>query len=417
MTLWLKEDKYDVSIKFLVFLVSPFLALFFGLLRIKTRSSFILFFLIFITLGLSFTVPERRTDEFNLDGVSYRNNFEAYENKSVDTYLSDLEKYISFTGASDFYDSTINFLVSRCLNNYHLMFLVVSMVFSFFSLASLKFLVAERHFTNSLSCLILLYLFMTNQIFNINAYRFFTAAWIAVYALLNILLKNNNKYIFLLLLTPFFHGSFFILYVLVFFYSVPGKYLKLWGIFFVISFFLSNIALELFRNILDYLPVALANKFYYYLNEDYVLQVNEGGSGYMWVKRLFELIARVSVNSIVLMFVYKFSAHIKNTNCQKVYTFLLILMTFVNFAMIIPSLGSRFMILALPFIAYLWLVCFYDRKYNKYLYALGGMFLLHFALPFKVYSLPCIQYYSWVLEPCFFYASPFYLLYKYVVLF
>ena len=258
---------------------------------------------------------------------------------------------------------------------------------------------------------------MTNQIFNINAYRFFTAAWIAVYALLNILLKNNNKYIFLLLLTPFFHGSFFILYVLVFFYSVTGKYLKLWGIFFVISFFLSNIALELFRNILDYLPVALANKFYYYLNEDYVLQVNEGGSGYMWVKRLFELIARVSVNSIVLMFVYKFSAHIKNTNCQKVYTFLLILMTFVNFAMIIPSLGSRFMILALPFIAYIWLVCFYDRKYNKYLYALGGMFLLHFALPFKVYSLPCIQYYSWVLEPCFFYASPFYLLYKYVVLF
>ena len=417
MTLWLKEDKYDVSIKFLVFLVSPFLALFFGLLRIKTRSSFILFFLIFITLGLSFTVPERRTDEFNLDGVSYRNNFEAYENKSVDTYLSDLEKYISFTGASDFYDSTINFLVSRCLNNYHLMFLVVSMVFSFFSLASLKFLVAERHFTNSLSCLILLYLFMTNQIFNINAYRFFTAAWIAVYALLNILLKNNNKYIFLLLLTPFFHGSFFILYVLVFFYSVTGKYLKLWGIFFVISFFLSNIALELFRNILDYLPVALANKFYYYLNEDYVLQVNEGGSGYMWVKRLFELIARVSVNSIVLMFVYKFSAHIKNTNCQKVYTILLILMTIVNFAMIIPSLGSRFMILALPFIAYIWLVCFYDRKYNKYLYALGGMFLLHFALPFKVYSLPCIQYYSWVLEPCFFYASPFYLLYKYVVLF
>ena len=258
---------------------------------------------------------------------------------------------------------------------------------------------------------------MTNQIFNINAYRFFTASWIAIYALLNILLKNDNKYIFLLLFTPFFHGSFFIFYILISLYLLTGKFFKLWGILFVISFFISSIALELFRNVLDYLPIALVNKYCYYLNENYILQVNEGGSGYIWVKRLFELLARISVNGVILMFVYKFKAHIRNTNCQRMYVFLLILMTFVNFTMIIPSLGSRFMILSLPFIAYIWLVCFYYQRYNKYLYALGGMFLLHFALPFKIYSFPCVQYYGWVLEPCFFYASPFYLFYKYIVLF
>ncbi|WP_270546862.1 EpsG family protein [Butyricimonas paravirosa] len=417
MTLWMNENKYDVSIKFFTFLVSPFLALFFGLLRVKTRSSFFLFFLIFMTFGMSFSVPDQRTENFNLDGVAYRNSFEASENESIDNYLVDLEKYISFTGASDFYHTTVNFIVSRCLNNYHLMFLVVSIVFAFFSLASLKFLVTEKHFTNSLPCFILLYLFMTNQIFNINAYRFFTAAWIAVYALLNILLNNNNKYIFLLLFTPFFHGSFFVFYVLICLYLLTGKFLNLWAILFFISFFISSLALELFTNILDYLPVALVNKYYYYLNESYVMQVNEGGSGYMWVKRLFEFVARVSVNCIVCMFVYKFKTCIKNTNCQKMYVFLLILMTLVNFTMMIPAFGSRFMLLCLPFIAYIWLVCFKNRKYNKYLYILGIMFLLHMALPFKVYSLPCVQYYTWVLEPCFFYASPLYLLYKYIVLF
>lgn len=89
-------------------------------------------------------------------------------------------------------------------------------------------------------------------------------------------------------------------------------------------------------------------------------------------------------------------------------------MSFVNFTIVIPSLGSRFVMLAFPFIAYVWLRCLLIRKNNIYIYGLGCMFIVHALLPFNIYQFPCIQHYLSLLETCFFYASPLYLVNKYI---
>ena len=96
-----------------------------------------------------------------------------------------------------------------------------------------------------------------------------------------------------------------------------------------------------------------------------------------------------------------------NSKTKNLYLFLLVWMTFVNFTFSIPSLGYRYMYISYPIIAYIWLMNFKDVKYNNIIYFVPFVFFMH------LYNL--IGHYLTVLEPYFFYSSPFYLIYKYLI--
>ena len=135
------------------------------------------------------------------------------------------------------------------------------------------------------------------------------------------------------------------------------------------------------------------------------------------LKRFLELCCRTYINIMVLVMSSNYAHCIKGTKCEKMFRFLLVIMSFVNFTMMIPSLGSRFLMLALPFIAYIWLVCFSEKKFRKYVYILGAMFLLLIPMPMQIMQFPCLMYYQKVLEPEFYLTSPFYLFFKYTIFF
>ena len=414
---WLRENKYNVVLKFTAFLINPLLAFMLSIIRLKTKSSFIILFLVFISFGMSLTISPIRTDTNNFDAIAYRNDFEAYRNVTVDIYKSDLIDYLSFEGKTDFYGDTVYFIVSRFSGNYHLMFFFVSIVFSIFLLKSLEIFVLEGNYSNNLFCAILLYAFLVNQILNINAFRFFTAAWIAVYAILKVYVYRRNKYVLLILLTPFFHGAFWILPVLLFVNLILGRQVKLLAIFFVASFFFAELSVEVFKNSLDFLPLSLGDRLQVYLDESYMEQINEGGNGLIWIKRMIEMLSRVYINLLLFVFVLKYKEKIEAGQCRRLFSFLLVLMIFVNFTMIIPSVGSRFLLLALPFIAYISLVCFVSRKYKFLFYGLGCIWLIHLCLPFSIYLFPCIKYYTVLWENTFFFNSPLVSFVKYILLF
>lgn len=156
-----------------------------------------------------------------------------------------------------------------------------------FLLKSLRFFVLDEHFDRSLCCYILLYLFLSNQILNLNMFRYYTAMWITVYALLNVFVLHKTKYLFLLLLTPFFHGSFWLIYALFLLFYLTVKWKRIWEICFIISIFVGELSLELFRESAEFIPL-LTNHFEGYLDENYVYRINEGGSGHIWVVRFWK---------------------------------------------------------------------------------------------------------------------------------
>jgi len=53
MATWIKEKKYDREVKWILFLISPFIGFIASLKDIKTRSSYMIFFLFFVLFGLS----------------------------------------------------------------------------------------------------------------------------------------------------------------------------------------------------------------------------------------------------------------------------------------------------------------------------------------------------------------------------
>ena len=134
---------------------------------------------------------------------------------------------------------------------------------------------------------------------------------------------------------------------------------------------------------------------------------SEGGTGFYWVERLFSTLVRFYMNFMVYLFIRNSKTIKANPKSKSFYLFLLVYMTFVNFTMAVPSLGGRYMTLAYPLIAYIWLVNFKGVKYKKFLYAMPVIFW------FSFYG--WIRYYLIVLDFEFFVSSPFYLIYNYLI--
>ena len=360
-----------------------------------------------VCFGLSFTVDSGKSELIKLDGASYRERFEAYRNVGSQEYYSGLKEFFSFDeGAKDYYFDTVAFYVSRITGNYHVMFMIFAAIFAFFSLKSFKFLTSEDNFNTTLASFILAYLFMINQIFNINGVRFWTAAWIAVYAVFQIFKNGNKKYFFLTLITPFFHGSYWIfigVLLLAYFFK---RYEKLWTVLFIISFFVSNISVEMARGIIDALPPFLGKMALSYTDQEYIEMRNAAGTGFWWVNELFRYLVMIYINVTVFLFINNRIQITSNPKTKNLFAFLLVWMTFANFTMPIPSLGARFVQLSYPLIAYIWLVNFKDVKYQLYLYLIPFVFL------YNIYRQGV--YYNTVLDPYFYISSPIFLVLKYL---
>ncbi len=407
MASWLREDKEDIGAKIILFLISPVFSFFYSLRRIKTKSSFVFFFLFSVFFGLAFTVGKIRYQGTG-DGVSYRIFFENTRGITYSRFVDGFKSFLSFNrGEQDYYFDTVSFFLSRVTTNYHVMFMVFAIIFAFFQLKSFRFLTSENKFNNSLSCLILALLFTWNQIFNINGVRFWTAAWVGVYAIFQIFRNGNKRYLLLVIFTPFFHASFWIFVPIILLAFFSKRFEKVWIILFFASFIFSSITLQVINDTTSSLPPFLQNLTRSYTSAENLEKFRSAGTGLAWVAKLFNYLILIYINLLVYLFIRNSNDISRNLVSKSMYNFLLVFITFVNFAMPIPSLGVRFIVLAYPIVAYVWLINFEGRKYKWVLYAMP------FVFSFSIYTL--INQYLDVLPAEFYVSSPFYLIYRYLV--
>lgn len=408
MPTWQKENNHDIILKLVLFLISPFFAFVYSLRTMRTRSSYVVYFLFAIFFGMAFTVPSGKTEGYGMDGASYRAWFEYDTMMHSSEFKASWEEYLEFDeGKKDFYFDGVSFVVSRLTDNYHYLFMVLAVVFAFFMLRSFRFLTAENNLNFSIAGIILAYLFTYNQIFNINGMRFWTAAWIGVYVIFKIFKKGDKRYWLLALITPFFHGSFWVFIGVLLIAQFTKRFQKTWTILFVISFFVSNIAIEVIQYTYAYLPAFLSRMVDSYTDPIYMQSRNEMGIGYSWVPYTFGILERVFRSLLIFLFVFNSKQITANPKTKNLYLFLLVWATIFNFFTFIPSLGGRFITFVWPMVAYIWLVHFKDRKYQIVLYATP------FILIWNMYEL--FNYYMLVLSLDFFISNPFLLIYKYLI--
>lgn len=401
---FLIEDRNDVVVKVLLFLFSPFIGFLYSLKRINTKSSFVIFFLFALCFGLCFT-PENHTRGY-IDGQSYAEKFVHNSNISITTFVNDFEQYISFeTKDKDFYFNLLTFLVSRFTDNYHVFFLFAAFIFSFFQLKTFKYLTNEKEFDNSYICFLFCFLFLKISIFNINGIRFWTGYWIAMFALFKIFRDNNYKYISLLLLASFCHGTLFLLFPIVFVAIFLKKFTKSWIFLYFLSFVVGNLAFEIVLDVRDYLPMFMQSLIDSYTAEEAIEMRNAEGTGFWFVGEVFRYIVKIFL-FIAMLLIIKSKNQINNDSRTKnIFALLLVLMTFSNFVLGVPSLGVRFMMFTYPLIAYICLL-FFKKRYSIF-FALIPVF--YFMEIFQE-----LRRYTEVLNIDFFITSPIYLMFKYL---
>lgn len=406
---WPQENRTDINNKIFLFIISPFFAFLYSLRTMRTKSSYVVFFLFAVFFGMAFSVPSGTNATFTGDGADYREWFDRYKLIDSYTFINDFEGFLSFDeGKKDFYFDTIAYYTTRITDNYHVMFMVFAIVFAFFMLKSFRFLTAERNLTFSIAGLILSYWFTSNQIFNINGVRFWTAAWVGIYAIFQIFRNNNKRYWMLLLITPYFHGSFWFFIGVLLLAQLTKRFEKIWVVLFIISFFVSNFAIEAIQYFQDSLPSFMQSMINSYTDTEYVKRITEVGTGYSWVPYTFGILNRIYQSLIIYLFIKNSKTIRENKKTEGIYLFLLVWASVFNFLAFVPALGGRFITFVWPLIAYIWLINFKDVKYQKVLYAMPFLWSWNFfVMLYKEY--PSVIGFDFI------FSNPFYLIYKYLI--
>lgn len=403
--IWEKESDKDRKAKIILFLISPLLSLLYSLPRLRQKSSLYVIFGFCVFFGLAFTVGKERYENSG-DGITYRIQFEEYRNDPGYLYLLDLQKYLEFdSGAKDFYADTVSFLVSRVTGNYHVLFMIYAIIFSFFQLKSLRFFIkANKYKSLSYYVFCLLLLFTFNQIFNINGVRFWTAAWIAVYSVLQIFYNNKKIYLLLALFTPFVHGSYFLFLFVLVFALLTKKFKSIWAALFITSFLFSTVAVDVFNAAFDYLPSFMANTASAYLDEDNIAEhQNQTGTGFWVIGKAFNIMERLFINLLVLILIINRKL-ITDKNANSLMAFLLVIISVANFTMPIPSVGVRFIQLTYPLIALLYVQYMPENRYGKLVLWFPIIFIFSFYYLFLNYLE--------VVGVSFFFLSPVIIVFK-----
>lgn len=405
MSSWQKEKKNDLTAKVLLFFLFPVLSFLYSFRRANTKSSYLVFFLMSMLFGMAFTV-ESGKENGGFDGQHYRQLFESYSYTTYLEFNDHFLRYLTFeSNEKDFFFDALYFYLSRITDNYHIMFLITAMIFSYFCLRSFRFFSSVPYFNSSITTLILTYLFFYIQLFNINGARFWTAAWIAIYCIFQINVNNNKKYYLLALLLPFMHGSFVIVILVLLVAFLFKKFDKVWAVLLYISIAFSSLAttilVQLTNTFQSYLPVFIIK-----LTESYTSKESIEGSGFSWVSEAFGILNNIYLNILVLIIILCSKTVKANPKTKNLYLFLLVWTTVFNFLSSVPSMG-RFIALSYPMIAYIWL---YDLKNTRYQ---NILLLMPFVFAWNFYT--NIKLYNAVLDPLFFFSNPFYIIYKYII--
>lgn len=335
---------------------------------IRSRSSLNIIVVFFLLFGLSFNPINEKEDSYR-----YAQEFKQFQKDPKKNIKKTLRNYdvkgenLSRDRVKDLYVHGMYYISSKIGgDNVHVLFFLFAAVFTFFCIGSLKFIIYNKNFQYCIAAYILLFLFFySNSIFNINGVRFWTASWAAIYISFHILINNQKKWFWALIILPLIHIGF-IFYILIFgiSYLIKNKIDLLFKII-IISFFLGQVGFVILQSVKSYLPPLLQNLIWSYTESKFIIdKANnlQNESAYAIV-----LTSLPRYYEILLIFLIGLN---RNKLCSsQVLGFSMAYFSIINIFAEIPSLGTRYYMVGYPFIIYLWINNLSVlKKYNYVVY-------------------------------------------------
>jgi len=190
--------------------------------------------------------------------------------------------------------------------------------------------------------------FLVIPIWNINGFRMWTAAHIFIYGLLPYLFEGKKNGVLIASLSILVHFSFLIPVSILYLYMFAGNRLMIYFIFFCTTFFISEINLTVFNEVVEsYAPEILQERTAGYRGEQYVEAHREGETaGKNWYLVWYGRALQWPIMGFLILFFFKARTFFaENKAWLNLFCFTLLFYGSANLLSSLPS-GGRFIAIA-----------------------------------------------------------------------
>lgn len=359
-----------------LFILAPFFA---GLTALRSYRSpwaknvvwaFVVFY------GFSFAVGK---ENFDADIVRYIDELKELYGKPI--VFSDIVAMFNESGEADILRTLIAVVLSRFTDSSAVLTAVYGFIFGFFFSRCLWYMM-ER-FTGKMKGITAFFLvafFLVNPFWNINGFRFNTAALVFIYGAMPYLYENNKKKLIVCFASVLVHFSFLFVLAVFTIYLIAGNRKNAYFIFFIVSVFTSNININQFNEFLEQnLPEVFLERSKNYREEDRVQEFRESerdlaiqtDTGLVvkknWYAVFYLRLLYWSLNALLIaLFIFGKRVFAGSNWMLRGYCFSLLMFAAANIMQSLPS-GERYLMIAA--LMSLSVIIFYlqNQPYEKYI--------------------------------------------------
>ncbi|MFH5833521.1 EpsG family protein [Halalkalibaculum sp. DA3122] len=326
----------------ILFLVWPLLALVSAFRNYRSSWGKNILWAFVAFYGLCFAIG---TESQGSDIVRYVEEVQILHERSLS--LSGALDYYLESGELDIFRTLIALVVSRVSGSQVVLTLVFGTIFGFFYSRNIWYVLEQlQGKIRMITYLLLICFALIVPVWYMNGFRMWTATHIFLYGLLPYLFEEKRSGLAVASLSILMHFSFIVPVGLLYGYIFLGNRVTLYFLFFISTFFISEINLTVINNFMQtYAPEILYERTDSYLVESEG-QGGEGGGGPVWYARFYTVALKWSVMGfLVVLYLKGKNFFLKNRRWMNMFSFILLFYGTANILSLIPS-GSRYVTIA-----------------------------------------------------------------------
>lgn len=366
----------------ILFIIWPFLAFITALFNYSKKEARNVVYLFLVYYGFSFVIANPY-----MDAARYALAFQENASLPFSEFFRVVGGLYTSNTSMDIVEPLISFTLSRFTSHSSVLFAGYAAIFGFFYLGSINYLYSRYQKNPGWDGIIfLLFFIFLCPITNINGFRMWTAAWIFFYASYHVVLYRNTKFIFLALFSSLVHFSFLAANAVLLLYFFLGNRNYIYIPLVLISFVLPQLIAPVFRSLAFRMGGGIQDRYEGYSSEGYITALQQSREQASWFMQIGNsMLFYFLILAIVYIKIYSGSL-MKNEPEKNLFSFVLLLLAFVNFGRAVPSFGGRFQMVFWMFATFY--VFLYSAKLSPgriHFHTLVGLFpmLLFTAITFR----------------------------------
>lgn len=343
--------------KVVLFFIWPALSLFWSLMTYRSKVSRLLVYGFCIFYGFTFVISNKE-----MDAERYMRYLEKL---AMEKGLGlSLFEYLNQPNGTDITLTSVTYFVSRFTDNYSFLFSVFAIIFGFFYLRNVNSLFHELKKTRNINGIIFLIFFaFLVPIFDINAFRFWTATWVFFYGAYNYLVSEKKRWLIFSALACVVHFSFMMGNAVLWIYILFGNRILAYTIFFVLSFFFSNQIIIVTTSIADFLGGGFTRKAAAYTNPEYIKMMAKNFNSSDWFVLYVNPLVKYYLLGVMAFIHFKYKKIRRDTQMRNLFSFSILMVAFATFGHFVPGL-DRFTKVSFLFLT-AYIILFYSKTDEK----------------------------------------------------